>query len=100
MTYKLVVTSVAQLDIRDALNYYRDIKPALALELYGLIEASYALLEDNPQFYSYFHKSETLRSLVLRKFSYSLVFQIKTDEVFVVALHHHKSDPDKVLNRI
>lgn len=48
MKYKLIITSAAQLEIRDALNHYRDINPALALELLETVEASYELLEDQP----------------------------------------------------
>lgn len=100
MKYKLIVTSAAQLEIRDALNHYHDINPALALELLETVEASYELLEDHPQYYSYFYNSEILRSCRLQKFPYAFVFQIKVDEVFVIALHHHKSDPERILNRI
>ncbi len=98
--YKLVITSLTQKELTEAVKYYADRSPASALRLLKLIEEAYNKLSENPQFYSFFGSSKLLRSLTLKNFPYSFVFRIKADEVELVGLHNHYKNPDRVLNRI
>lgn len=98
--YKLIITSLAQKEVAEALRYYTDRSPASAKRFLNLIEESYSKLEEVPQFYSFFGSSKILRSISLKNFPYAFIFRIKSSEVEIVGLHNHHQNPDRVLNRI
>ncbi|MBS0194654.1 MAG: type II toxin-antitoxin system RelE/ParE family toxin [Proteobacteria bacterium] len=40
------------------------------------------------------------RQAILRKFPYSLVYRVRGDELLVVAVFHHRRDPDRLAQRV
>ena len=100
MKHTLVISSLAQQEIADALLYYFNISPALAERFLDKLEASYTKLEENPQHYSFFGDSKLIRSLAFDTFPYSLIFRIVEDNVLVIALHNTHQNPENFLKRI
>jgi plasmid stabilization system protein ParE len=99
MKHRLVISSLAQQEITDALLYYVNINPVLAERFLNIIESAYISLEENPQHYSFFGDSTILRSLAFEAFPYILIFRIVENNVWVVALHNTQQNPENFLNR-
>lgn len=100
MKYKLVITSLTQKEVAEALKYYVDKSPGTAKRFLDLVESSFDFLDVNPQHYCFFGDSQIVRSLSLKNFPYSIIFATKEDEVRVIAFHNNYRDPDYILNRI
>lgn len=63
MTYRLIVNSLAENDFTAAVNYYLKKSPSAAQKFVEAVEEAYGKLQENPQFYSYFHTSQKARSI-------------------------------------
>ncbi len=100
MSFALIIPSNVQQELADAINYYSDKGADTSERFLQTVDEAYVKLAENPQFYSYFYNSQTLRSIYLKPFPYSLVFLIDSNKVFVAALHNNYQNPDKVLAQI
>lgn len=100
MTYKLVITSIAQQEITDAFEYYLSISQSVAEKFLAILDSSYNKLEEHPHHYSYFGTSKIIRSIAFVKFPYCIVFRIIEDTVIVIGLHNTHQITDNILKRI
>ncbi|MEL6649526.1 MAG: type II toxin-antitoxin system RelE/ParE family toxin [Bacteroidota bacterium] len=89
---RIQFTAEAREDIQNAFRWYEDQQPGLGsdflLELDSLIEQ----IETHPTRYPVvYHKK---RRLLFQRFSsFSVIYEIHHDEVFVIAVAHSSQDP-------
>jgi plasmid stabilization system protein ParE len=86
-----------RLDLIEAIDYYNEINSQLAQ---ALLDEFYEGIDEivlNPYLYQIISKS--YRKLSLRRFPYKIVFQVKQDQITIVALAHHKRKPNYWRNR-
>jgi plasmid stabilization system protein ParE len=99
MKYKLIVLAVAQQEFSEAITYYNDISHELAIKFLDLIETIFKKLEEHPEYYSFFQNSNSIRSLSLETFPYTIIFQIDNERVIIGAVFNTHQDPLKATNR-
>ena len=100
MSYNLILTSMAHRDLSQALKYYAKISPVLSERFLQHTKAAFTDLETHPHFYSYFGDGKRLRNHTIKKFPYTIVFEIKLTEVFVVGIYNMHQNRDVGLNRL
>ena len=90
---KIVVTPAVSEELREAAKFYSErAGQALGLALIAEFERALDSLATNPELGAIWHS--TNRRFSLRRFPYNLVYQIKTDELRVIALAHQRRRPD------
>lgn len=94
MTYKIIVSTRAQKEIENAIDYYAIYNQALPKEFILSLEKTYSILEINPFFKVRYNN---IRSLKVNKYPYSLYFIINEENftVRILSCFHNKRDPKK-----
>lgn len=100
MKYRLVVSSLAQQEITDALNYYIGTTYNTAEHFLTALETAYDKLERTPQHYTYFGNSRKIRRLPLKDFPFAILFRINESDVIIVGLFNTHRNPDTITNRL
>ncbi len=89
---KLVIVAPALAELRDAAAFYAasanaDLGFAFVVEF----ERAVNLIRDNPEAGALFRG--TRRRYLLRRFPYSVIYQMTADELRVIAIAHHRRRP-------
>jgi toxin ParE1/3/4 len=93
MTYTVFILPIAEMEAAEASLYYEDQKPGLGIDFLDELDAAREHLSEHPQHYSFITDEKILRSIALKRFPYSLIFQIEIDKVIVISVHHEKQKP-------
>ena len=89
---KLVVTPPALADLHDAAAFYTlKANVELGLALVTEFERTANLLRDNPLLGAVFRS--TRRRYILRRFPYSIIYQVAAEELRILAVAHHRRRP-------
>lgn len=62
------------------------------------LEKQYEKLKKHPQHYSFISYKKDIRSVSVPCFPFSIIFQIKEDEVVIIDVHNTYQNPDNILN--
>lgn len=94
MAYKIIVSSRAQSEIEDAIDYYSVDSINAPKRFVHFIEYAYKSLEISP-FFKIRYKN--VRALKIKTFPYSLYFVVneKSHTVRILSCFHHKRNPAK-----
>ena len=84
MTLRVLVRPEAKCDIRDARKRYRKISPGLAADFVAAAETAIRAATEHPVAYQVVDRS--FRRVLLRRFPYSLFFEVVKDRLVVVAV--------------
>jgi len=85
------LTPPAALEFADALQWYGDIREALATRYLDEDQRLIERLRDNPRQFPRVRRD--IRRAGFRRFPYSLVFRLHPDEVEILACFHDRRDP-------
>lgn len=89
---KLVIVPPALAELQDAATFYSEkAKAELGLAFIAEFERAANLILENPMLGTIFRG--TRRRYILRRFPYSVIYQITADELRVVAVAHHRRRP-------
>lgn len=92
---KLLIRPEAELEIADALNWYKLQAEGLSSEFLRAVDACMNSVERIPLAYPIVHKN--IRRALLRKFPYGIFFVYETNEdeehIIVLACFHARRDP-------
>jgi len=88
---KLHALAAARQELDDALTYYGNIHPDLAEALFSEIIRSRNLILQFP--FAWMNMGRGLRGFVVTGYPYTIVYQIRKDDIWVVAYAHHKRRP-------
>lgn len=89
---KLVVAPQALAELHDAAAFYtHKANIELGLAFVAEFERTASLLASNPMLGAAFRS--TRRRYLLRRFPYSIIYQIAGDELRVIAVAHHRRRP-------
>lgn len=95
---KVTVQPAAATELREAAKFYAErADQALGLALIAEFERALSFLSINPELGAVWRGSA--RRFPLRRFPYNLVYQIKPDELRVIALAHQRRRPSYWKNR-
>ena len=94
MAYKVIISSRAQKEIENAIDYYSSHSTNAPVKFISVLKEAYSTLETNP-FFMIIYKN--VRALRIKKFPYSLYFIINDNNktVRILSCFHNKRDPDK-----
>ena len=88
---KLVVSTKAQREIRDATAWYEEQTRGLSTEFLRAIELNLGYVQRNPLLFA--EMLPGLRRIGLRRFPYSLFYRIREEKITVLACLHQHRDP-------
>jgi plasmid stabilization system protein ParE len=87
----------AQSELDAAIAYYEERSPGLGIDLRKLAESATRKIQAHPLRWSP-HDQNTRRFLI-RRFPYSLIYFEMADQLWIVAVAHHKRRPGYWRNR-
>ena len=93
MKFTIAFSKVASNDLREATEWYEDKKKGLGIELLEEVKDKIKFIQENPL--SFPIRFEESRSVSLKRFPYKIIFLVEEDIVRVMAIYHHKRDPEK-----
>lgn len=99
MAYKIIISNEAFNDTNDAYIYYEKKKAGLGNRFLDELFSFYEKLQNHPTYYSFTSKEKTTRFIALKKFPYSIIYEVAENELYIFAIHHFKQDPDHFLKR-
>lgn len=86
MAYKIIIKPVAELELKKALDWYKDQKEGLDFDLLTEIIKVIESVKDNP--YSYQKKYKNFRVSFTRKFRYAVHYTIEEKVIYIHAILH------------
>jgi toxin ParE1/3/4 len=89
--YRLVIQPVAKAEVAEAAAWYESQERGLGREFLRAFRASTAVLRRNP--FQYQPVDEETRRVLLRRFPYSVFFEVHGTEVVILACVHQARDP-------
>jgi len=94
MAFKIGFEKRAIKDIDNALTYYHDINPKLALKFNTQLQKKFKTLKNNPFFVITYAK---YRSLPLKKFPFVILFEVNEKDklISIFAVYNTNQSPDK-----
>ncbi|MCG6133899.1 MAG: type II toxin-antitoxin system RelE/ParE family toxin [Nostoc sp. LLA-1] len=98
MTYKILITPEAELDLEDAYNWYEQQMMGLGSEFIRVVDASFSTIQRNPFAYPIIY--EKVRRKLIRKFPYGLFYIIIDERISIIGSFHVKRDPQQWERRL
>ncbi|MGL6094745.1 MAG: type II toxin-antitoxin system RelE/ParE family toxin [Fimbriiglobus sp.] len=89
----------AEAEFLEALGYYDNQKPGLALVFRSAFESAVQTVRENPTMYAV-EVEPDIRFCPLRKFPYNLVYMNLDRRVYILAVSHNKRRPGYWMHRI
>jgi plasmid stabilization system protein ParE len=83
----------AEAEIGEAVDWYEARSPGLGAEFLRSLDGAVAGVEREPLSHAVVYASA--RRAVLRRFPYSLIYEISRDEILIVACIHGRRDPKR-----
>ena len=87
----LVVQPEAEADLAEAFGWYQARLLGLGHELLGEVDSAFARIVDNPALHRVHHRGA--RRAHLRRFPFVVLYVLRADTVFVLAVLHERRDP-------
>ncbi len=96
--YPILISSDAESDLKEAVDWYRSVDPGLEMEFLRAVDACFSSIRRSPEQYSLIYKN--VRRALLRKFPYAIFYFVFDDTVVVIACFHTRRDPKGWQDRV
>ena len=93
MVFKLEIRPLATMEVFEAFDWYELQREGLGVEFLEELESFYDALLRNPTSYSYYDKP--VRQGKMKRFPYTVVFEIFGDVIVVYSVFMIRQDPSK-----
>jgi plasmid stabilization system protein ParE len=93
MVYKIISTSSTEQDISQAVEWYISINKPLAREFLKELRLCKTYLQKHPKKIEI--KYQNVRIAYLKTFPYGIHFQLKENEILILAVFHTSENPNK-----
>ena len=97
MTYKLIIRPEAELDLKEAHQWYENQLEGLGSDFLQCIDAAFSTILDNPQLYPVIHQK--IQRALIRRFPYGIFYIVDDDTIVVIAVFHASRNPEKWQDR-
>jgi plasmid stabilization system protein ParE len=87
---KITFLDAAQAELDEAIDYYDEQRAGLGLEFSDEVEAV-ARIRHHPEAWS--PLSSRVRRCIVNRFPYSVIYQLRSEIILIVALQHHHQKP-------
>lgn len=98
MGFKLKLSTQAQLDIWDIIDWYENKQPGLGKRFDSDLNTLFYKIAQNPTLYSYYQKD--FRRAVAKHFPYLVIFKINENDIIVYTVVYGGRDPELINKRI
>ena len=97
--WKIIIEDLAQLDLKEAYEWYERKKPGLGDELLDELDLTIKKIERNPFHASYY--DDKTRTATFERFPYEAIYLVDQTkhEVYVIAISHQHRKPGWFLTR-
>ena len=85
-------------ELDDAYHWYESKSEGLGEDLLNELDRAFSLIQNSP--YTWPILSSNFRRYLLKKFPYGVIYQIKEDCIFVVAIMHLSRKPNYWIERV
>lgn len=75
MDYNIIISIAAQQDTSEAYIFYENQLPGLRDHFLNELTISYQKIKTNPTYYSFISEENTTRSIALKKFPYTIIYE-------------------------
>lgn len=86
-------TSVAELELKEAMEFYEAAQPGLGAEFLAEVEVATRLIAEHPQ--AWRALSPRTRRCRTHRFPYGLFYQVRPDEILIVSVMDLRRDPKR-----
>jgi plasmid stabilization system protein ParE len=83
--------TAAEAELQEAIDYYNQQHPGLGFELYDEVKEAAARINNYPLAWT--PLSKRTRRAQVHRFPYSIVYEVRTDLIVIVAVQHHRRKP-------
>ena len=90
---KACFTSIAELELKEAMEFYEAAQVGLGGEFLAEVEATTRLIETHPQ--AWFALSPRTRRCRTHRFPYGLFYQIRSTEILIVSVMDLRRNPNR-----
>ena len=94
---RVVFRPQARTEVLEAQAWYESRATGLGLEFARAVDGAMASAIRNPQAFPLV--ANDCRQVLLRRFPFSLIYRSRVEEFLVIAVFHHRRDPDKLVKR-
>lgn len=91
--YLVIIQPEAEFDLDEAYAYLEEQQPRLGFEMLAKLTETIELLEENPFLFQKVYGEK--RRAVVQKFGYNLIYKIKDETVYILAILHGSRDPKR-----
>ncbi|GJM16894.1 MAG: hypothetical protein DHS20C13_22210 [Thermodesulfobacteriota bacterium] len=89
---------LAREEVREAYQFYESRKSGLGDLFFRSLDDLFLQILDNPNLYP--QDFETIRKAPLRKFPFTVYYEVIDDQVLVYSVFHQKRNPEEWLGRV
>ena len=93
MEYKIIISTAAENDTKESYIFYEKEQPGLGKRFLNELAENYNKLKLHPTHYSFVSAEKITCALSLKKFHFTIIFQIDRVEVYVFAIYHFRKRP-------
>ncbi len=90
---KVQFVSTAELELKEAMDFYESAQQGLGANFLGAVEAATRLIESHPLWWS--PMSPRTRRCRISRFPFGLIYQVRGDEVLIVSVMDLRRDPKR-----
>lgn len=96
--YKIELTSFAELDIQESIQWYNDASNGLGNSFYKNIKSTISLIQRNPKYFPVRYK--TIHTALVKEFPFMIHYQInETNEAIIILGVIHTSRNPKIWDK-
>ena len=90
----------ASAELTDAIRWYEQLRPGLGGELFDAITATIDVIRTHPEIGAPRATRRPSRQLLVTGFPYNIVYRLRDDDIYVVAVAHTSRRPNYWKHRI
>ena len=98
MIYRLVIRPEADAEVYEASHWYEERREGLGKEFLSAFTAATSTLRRKPHLYPIV--AGEARRVLLQRFPYSVIYEVRGEEVVVLACFHESRDPQEWKRRL
>ena len=92
MKYRLIVRPEAEIDIREAFEWYENQEKGLGLDYFRCVDAAIASISRSPNLFPSIYKN--IHRVLIRRFPYGIFYVVKDNQILILAVLHVKRHPN------